>query len=314
MLLTKILRIHAYGRNKKKYSEKGYDVSEEYIDVAIEDVDKGCNLFIEYQCDYCGNVFRKQYNSYNKKRETLNKDCCPNCFLLKYKESLHNKYGVDNSRHIEGNEEKRKRTIKERYGVDSIQKVPEIVEKKRNTFQSHYGTDWGLQSSEVRGKIHKTNQERYGVDNPFENEDIRKKAAENAYHKYGKKLYAKMTSSQQLHFADIFGGELNYKIGKYYVDILFLQENIYFEYDGRAHNLCVRLGKVTQEKFEERESIRSDFLMSNGLKEFRIKSSTDKLPNDEELLKVKDLAFSYLLNKSNTSFIYNLDNNSYTYK
>ena len=78
--------------------------------------------------------------------------------------------------------------------------------------------------------------------------------------------------------------------------------------------MCVRLGKVTQEKFEERENIRSAFLMSNGLKEFRIKSSTDKLPNDEELLKIKDLAFYYLLDKSNASFIYDLDNESYTYK
>lgn len=314
MLITKSLIIHAYGRNKKRYSEKGYDVSNEYIEVKIEDVDKGCNLFIEYKCDYCGETFKKQYRSYNVKRKSLGKDCCPNCFALKQKESIKKKYGVENIRLIDGVEEKRKNTIKEKYGVDSIQKVPEIIEKKRKTFQSHYGTDWGVQNKEVREKIIATNQKKYGVNYPLENESIRLKGADASYRKYGKKLYAKMTSNQQIHLQELFGGELNYRLGKYYIDIFFQNENIYMEYDGRAHDLCVRLGKVSEEDFNKKENIRNSYLSGLGLKEFRIKSTTDKLPDDNVLLDIKNTAFYYLIELNKQSFIYNLDNMEYVCK
>lgn len=291
----------------------GYDISQKQIEVKIEDVPLGCNNIIEFKCDYCGTISKAQYNDYNKHRKNLAKDACVNCQYKKQSEVVMEKYGVDNIRKIEGSEEKRKETCIKKYGTDSIQKVPFVIEKRKETCRKNWGCDYSLSSKKVQNKIQETNLERYGVKYLLESKEIQDKYRELSYSKYGKKTFASSTSSQQIYLQSIYGGEINYKIGKYSVDILFVKDRIYLEYDGNGHDLQVRLGKKTKEEFAIFEDKRTRRLLSLGYKEFRIKSKSDKLPSDETLLNIKEKAFNVLKNTEWNSFIYNLDNNSYIY-
>ena len=58
------------------------------------------------------------------------------------------------------------------------------------------------------------------------------------------------TSKQQLYIHSLLGGELNYCTGKCFLDIAFLDEKIYLEYDGGGHDLSVKLGNMSKEEFE----------------------------------------------------------------
>lgn len=95
----------------------------------------------------------------------------------------------------------------------------------------------------------------------------------------------------------------------------FEDEKIFFEYDGGGHNLRVKFGEITQEEFNRRERERTSFLKKRGLKEFRIIDSSKKgnLPSVEKLLDIKKKAFKILNYTENTTYIYNLDNNTETY-
>lgn len=72
---------------------------------------------------------------------------------------------------------------------------------------------------------------------------------------------------------------------------------------------------MTQEEFDKQEQKRTKFLKNKGLKEFRIIDSSKKgnLPSVEKLLDIKKKAFKILNNTTNTTYIYNLDNNTETY-
>lgn len=86
-------------------------------------------------------------------------------------------------------------------------------------------------------------------------------------------------------------------------------KKIYGEYDGGGHRLNVRLGQSTQEDFDKREKQRYHILKRNGLKVFRIinEFNNEKLPNDEVLLAIKELALKYLSEKENYWIVFDFD-------
>jgi len=168
-----------------------------------------------------------------------------------------------------------------------------------------YGNVCSLRNEKIGNKARKRNRESLGVDYPFQNKKILKKCHDTSVEKYGKGYRSVRISKQQIKIHSFFGGTLNCCVYPYYVDILFEEDKIYFEYDGSGHTLGISKGKYTKEEFEKKENKRRDFLKNKELKEFRIISNTDKLPYKKELIKIKNRAFKMLENYQ--SYIYNLD-------
>ena len=93
-------------------------------------------------------------------------------------------------------------------------------------------------------------------------------------------------SSPQSHIAEILNGELNYRLGKYFLDIFLANDNICIEYDGSGHDLSVLMGMKSKEEFKEEEQAREDFILNNGIKIIRLISKTDNLPKDDLLINI----------------------------
>ena len=101
-------------------------------------------------------------------------------------------------------------------------------------------------------------------------------------------------SRQQRYLHQLFGGELNYPVKTFSLDIAFPEEMIYLEYDGGGHDLSVKYGNLTTEEFVKKERNRTYYFMRNGWKSIRIISSKDKIPSDEKLLEMLDYSRQYL--------------------
>lgn len=178
-------------------------------------------------------------------------------------------------------------------------------EKMFETSIRKYGSRCSLRDENIQKKSKCKNIENLGVQYPFQNPNILKKCHETCKIKYGENYKKSIISKQQKYIHSIYGGILNYDEYPYLLDIFFSDEFIYFEYDGSGHKLCIKFGNYTEMEFAEKE--REVFLKQKGYKEFRIISTNDNLPTDEELLTIKERDFYYLLEKEYSKYIYNLD-------
>ena len=197
----------------------------------------------------------------------------------KHKKTLLEKYGVDHIWKIEEVKKKVDETIKTKYDVDNISCNEEIKEKKRQSSLKKYGTEYVLQSKEVREKISKTMHDNN----------------------------SQKSSKQQQYLNVLYGGILNYPISNLSADIFLEEYGIDIEYDGGGHDLCVKLGNMTQEEFNRKEMIRNYIIKKEGYKQIRIISSKDKLPSDDILLQMLEQAKEYFSTTSHTWIEYNID-------
>lgn len=74
-----------------------------------------------------------------------------------------------------------KNSLLEKYGVENISQLPETVEKVKQTKKKRYGSENYNNSEQYR----KTCLEKYGVDNPSKNADIQEKRAITNLERYG---------------------------------------------------------------------------------------------------------------------------------
>lgn len=182
--------------------------------------------------------------------------------------------------------------------------------KMMDTSFAKYGNICSLRNPVVQEKSQATCIKNWGVPHSLMNAEVRAKCIKTRRNNFNSNDWILKGSKQQQKFYDLYGGIYNYTILDYYVDIYFPNYNIYFEYDGSGHNLSVKLNNITQEEFDEKEFIRTSRLLSLGLKEFRIISKYDLLPNDNELFSIKNRAF-YILNELDYDiYIYDLDINT----
>jgi very-short-patch-repair endonuclease len=119
-------------------------------------------------------------------------------------------------------------------------------------------------------------------------------------------------SLQQKYLHKLFGGELNYPVGKSLLDIAFIDNKIYIEYDGSGHNLSVVLKAKTQKEFDEYEKRRKYALYRRKWKEIRIISRKDRLPSDEILTFIYNFALKIL--NDNNYIVFDIDNKIIKYK
>lgn len=220
----------------------------------------------------------------------------------KIKNTMIEKYGVDNYAKTKEYKEKYKNTCMERFGVDYSLKSDVVREKGKKTIIDKYGVEYPMRSEIVKQKLRQTNLEKYGVDNPNKLPEIREKIAKTLY-----KNSSQKASSQQRHLHNLYGGELNYPISYYNVDICIPKENITIEYNGGGHMLNVITGKETQEEYNQKEIVRNNIIKRAGYKQITIVSSKDYLPSDTVLLQMLDQSKEYFNTTNHTWVEYNID-------
>lgn len=173
--------------------------------------------------------------------------------------------------------------------------------KMMETSLEKYGNICSLRNPEVQAKATATNMKNLGVQYPFQNPNILQKCRDS----YNKNNNTVMVSKQQKYICNLYGGRLNYPIALYFADILL--DDIVIEYDGRGHDLAVRLNHISYDEFIQKEQNREQTIINYGYKIFRIISHEDKLPSDDLLLKIKDNVCNTLHTTDYNIATYNID-------
>lgn len=241
------------------------------------------------------------------------------------------RYGVEYYMESEEFNSKKETTFVEKYGVDNPFKRKDIQLKVKNTMFEKYG-NYYVKTDKCREKYKNTCIERYGVDHLFKLKETIEKTKATNIKRYGvehlmqipeiareriiKTLETKSnmgvlpTSRQQEYLHEVYGGENNYIVSNCVLDIAFLDENIYIEYDGSGHALRVKFNECTQEEFERQEMARKYFLLNKGWREIRIVSNKDYLPSDDILLKMKEISLNWF-DKDHRWIKFYIDENKY---
>lgn len=279
-ILQDTVKIKITKYNIDHYLSKGYSATNgESIIVKVEDLSQGSGVKILVECDYCHKSFMKSYRDYLR---TIGRVCCQDCRKYKFEE-----------------------TNLKRYGVKCSLNNPAIHEKAKNTFMKKYGVEYPLLSQDIRDKCRETCQIRYNSNSyPLNPEDISKIVKRQT-------KSCGVVSREQECLHEIIGGELNVRIGKYVVDLLFSEQKIACEYNGGGHTLGVIHGNLTMDELIMKDRQKYLFLMKNGFKCFVIENPKYGLPSDDILLKIKQRGFEVLNEQEDIcTFIYNIIDNS----
>lgn len=347
MLKSKEVLITLCSKNIDYYKNKNYDTDSLKVErkwgfsiprgtkllVKVEDLPPFSHVEIEVECDYCGIEFTKLYSDYTTSNPNgiINKDCCDKneCLVLKRNESNLVTYGCENVFQVEEFKEKIKDINLDRYGCEYVSQNEDIKNKMKQTCLDLYGVENYTQTEEYKERYITTCQEKYGCDNANKSEEIKEKIKQTVINKYGvdnvmhveefkdkaitnmqKSKYKNNTglySSQQLYLNNLLNGELNFAVGRCLLDVAFIEENIYIEYDGGFHDGSVKLKQMSQEHFNLREINRYYYLKKFGWNIIKIISIKDYLPSDEIILNMIDYAKNYL-NTNHSWISFDIDN------
>ena len=303
MLVTKEVDVKITKRNFQHFLEKGYNCElGQIITVKTTDLQEHCDIKVIYKCNGCDTPHELRYEDYFKKRKRPYAkwgDFCEKCNkgvrAKWYKEHDPEGYEETNQKRLE----KLQETCKEKYGVDNPMKVPEFKENFKESFQEKYGVDNPMKVPEIRKKLNEKMQDSEEI-------VIIKKANGAVFHQ----IHGVPVSKNQRYFWELYGGELNKSLDPGYIVDVYLGDNIYFEYDGSGHNLTVQLGQLTEKEFENKEIKRYKGLKYHGYKQFVFVSKHQKqrLPSDEVLLKIKEVALDYLSKDGHNWIKFDYDN------
>lgn len=294
--------------NYNWYKEKGYEVKMRgVIKVDVKDLQETSNAFVEVVCEGCGKHFYRKYKSVVISKNTKVGDFCEKCIGKRHKKVAQMKYSVDNVSQIPEVREKVEKTNLKKFGTKAPLQNEKIKEKVKETNNKKYGVDNVMQVPEIKEHLKEVMLETYGVENYFYLPEAKDKIIKKSIKtKVGNKTIP--ASKNQIYIANLYEKDYNILLGDYYiVDILFEEEKIYCEYDGKGHDLNVRLNNITQKEFEVKEAIRYKTLKNLGYKVFRIVSKKDKLPKDEIILQIKDIALKYLKEENNYYIYFYID-------
>ncbi|MGI0075872.1 MAG: DUF7487 domain-containing protein [Nitrosopumilaceae archaeon] len=134
---------------------------------------------------------------------------CPVCGAENRKQTVFQKYGVENPSQSEEIKQKKKQIWLHKYGVENPSQSEEIKQKKKQTSVENYGVEYPWMSKEIQERRKQIWLHKYGVENPSQSEEIRKKIKQTWLDKYK----AKHPAQRHMH------------------DILPLVENYFWLYD-----------------------------------------------------------------------------------
>ena len=170
MLLSKETTVIWNAKNKKHYTSLGYKFTKmkEPFTVKVEDLTVGSSAEVELICDYCGKIFKQQWQTYRVlKNKTLQSDCCQECLQTKAKEAIGKKYGGYKEMH-DAYDDKRSETNIRKYGSANVFGNKDIQTKIQNTNIKKYGAKCCMQSKDIQEKARITCLQKYGVNHYVE--------------------------------------------------------------------------------------------------------------------------------------------------
>lgn len=346
LILPQTVKIRPRGKSIEYYVNLGYTYrGRELIDVDVNDLLPGTTAIVKIKCDFCGKEYELKYVEVSGRLDNICCSDCrgikitetnmkkygvtstSKIFEVKQKQlkTLFDNYGVTNpmlnseikskfentmlknygvkySGQSDVLLEKRNKTCIKKYGTSNVFSIEEFKLKRKETLMKNYAVENPMFSTEIKERLYATNIERYGFKNPTQNVEIKHKICQSLY-----KNGTCKCSAPQKYIHNLYGGDLNYPISRYNVDIFFKEKNIYLEYDGGMHSFDVKLGRETAESFIKKQIIRYNILKKAGLKSIRLTSATDKLPSDEVLIKIKNFSIFFLENFDDNWIEINLD-------
>lgn len=189
MILTKKVKIKTKTAKKKYYENLGYDMSNEYVEINVDDLSKGSHIKIKVKCDCaeCGKEREIPYKQYLSSSKLGYYTCGPKCSQSKNKITNNIKYGFDYPLKSDIVKNKSKKTCLEKYGVNSPTKTNEHKEKLKKIYLVKYGVDNPSKSKEIKEKRKNTMIERYGVEYYVLSDDFLEKSQETSIKNFGTK-------------------------------------------------------------------------------------------------------------------------------
>lgn len=285
------------------------------------------------------NPFKNQAIQEKQKETVRNKYGVDNVFQSdvvkeKIKNTNLDKYGVENPQQNRLIREKTILTCLKRYGTESPLQNKNVKEKIQNTNLKKYNVEIPIKNSNVKLKKDLTMLEKYGETNPIFVPELKEKmiihSKNSIIKKYGtypasknetiknkiRQAFVKNSqnmipaSRNQKYLCSLYNGMLNYNIGFYFLDIFLEDTLIDCEYDGSGHDLCVKLGNISESEFKIKEIKRYYYLKQRNIKLFKIiHKNSEILPSDNLLINIKDYAINYLSKNGCNWIIFDLDNN-----
>lgn len=119
------------------------------------------------------------------------------CLAEIRKQTIIEKYGVENISQLTEIKEKKKKTIVEKYGVENPSQSIEIKEKKKKAYIEKYGVDNPSKSDLVKRKKKETSVKNYGVENPSKSKLVKEKSKKTCIEKYGVEYVTQSDSMKQ---------------------------------------------------------------------------------------------------------------------
>lgn len=151
-----------------------------------------------------------KHGLFEKKAETLLRGCgCDKCKdenkqldyqkrAEKRKQTVLQKYGVDNVMKLESTKQNLRESMLDKYGVDNARKMQSTIDKARQTNVERYGAISYAKSEEGLQQIQNTMKEKYGAKNFMQSDarfavlpEMKEKARQTQIEKYGASHYAK---------------------------------------------------------------------------------------------------------------------------
>ena len=170
MLLEQKILMHWMPTNKKWYISKGYTFTKirQSFYVNVKDLCPDSHAKVKVQCDYCLKIFEQVYQSYNRNKDIINKDCCKDCLPKKRKEICLKKYNATSTLWVPNFRKKIQKTFDEKYNghpskckevIDKIvgnryknSTLEEQIKKRKATNNKKYGYDFAQQNPEIKAK------------------------------------------------------------------------------------------------------------------------------------------------------------------
>ena len=156
-------------------------------------------------CIECKSIPVKFNFNENQYREFCSTKCRNKSPIIKnrIKETVQEKYGVDNVFQVEEFKEKQRTTVQEKYGVDNVSKSGMVQDIIKENNLNRYGVTHTSQLPETKKKVTRTNNERYGTDYGLQSSSVKEKGYKTNFEKYGTKFASSSSAVKNKRIATI---------------------------------------------------------------------------------------------------------------
>ena len=264
MILTKEVEVNVNNKNIIYFKSKGLNVNYGTKSmIPVNFLPKYSKHRILVLCENCNSENELSMQKYSKNIERGGIYTCKGCNNITYKNSMIDKYGVDNPGKCDTSISKRKLTCLEKYGSEYSVNSEHCIEKSKNTIMERYGVHY-MKLDEFKFKgTDKSNATKIKNGFVIPDENI------SEWKKYRKNV-RKLTERNRVELFKIWNG---YD----YYDNEYIKDNFHFEHTHQMfptldHKISIIHGFKNGLKIEEISDISNLCItkkMNNSSKSFR---------------------------------------------